>query len=164
MTAILEPPTVTTAEQPRPAPAPPAPPVPPRAPVPEARAPRRTRPVLPATGVRLVGVALLALLTIGTAVQPAPNGPEPVAPGWVVAIETGITVALLASLVGFALGRRWALTAGLVTGSGLLVLSVLCPSTGHHAVAGWWFAQLATSAAMVLLPAAALAGTRAART
>jgi hypothetical protein len=75
-------------------------------------------------------------------------------------LDTGISVALLAAVAGFVLGRRWALAAGTALGAGLLTGSLLCPALEHHVVAGWWFGQLAVGMAMLAVPAAALALTR----
>lgn len=138
MTAILEPRTTaptgtTSADQPvldlvttAPAPAPERTP----SPRPVDRTPRERR-VLSRTGLRLVGAALLGLLVLGIAVQPVADGPEPIAPFWVHAVDTVISVAMLAAVAGFVLARRWALWAGLTTGGGLLLMSSLCPTTGH---------------------------------
>ena len=59
------------------------------------------------------------------------------------ALGSLLLVALLSTLVGFWLRRRWGLAASLVA-SGLLVIStVMCPVFGHHAgVGAWWVVQL----------------------
>lgn len=166
MTAILEPPTVTAPPSPAPAvrPRPVLPPVapPPAAPErePEAREPGGRRTLTP-TGVRLVGAALVALFVLAYVIEPAPDGPEPVLSMAEEILFTAMTVLMVAALAGFLRGRRWALSAGLGF-SGLMVASIaLCPATGHHELAAWWFGQVVIGAAMVALPAAALARTRA---
>ena len=165
MTAILEPPTTTGRVEPAPAepavtPPPPAP-VPKPPPVAAARTRQpRARPPLTATGIRVIGTALAGLFTVGLVLEPPPDGADPVLPAWIGVLETGVTVALLASIAGFLLGRRWALGAGAAFGAGLLTASALCPTLDHHVLAGWWFGQLAVAAVMVALPAAALALTR----
>jgi hypothetical protein len=168
MTAILEPPTVTATGSPAPAPAarprPVLPPVipPPAAPPrePEAREPRVKRTLTP-TSVRLVGAALVALFVAALLIEPAPDGPEPVLSLAEQIIFTVMQVLMVVGLAGFVRGRRWALLAGLGFSSLLAVNIALCPTTGHHQLAGWWFGQVAIGAAMVALPALALARTRA---
>jgi hypothetical protein len=170
MTAILEPPTVTTgspapAARPQPVPPPAAPltsrpPAAPAPPVLMAPEPREKR-VLTPTGIRLVGVAMLAMIVAAELLQPAADGAEPVRPVWLETLYTVQTLALLAAAAGFLLGRRWALgSAVLVSGIGAFNVA-MCPATGHHVVAGWWFGQVALSAALLALPAAALLRTRA---
>jgi hypothetical protein len=168
MTAILEPPTTAT-ESPAPVvrqqpvlpPAAPPPVAPaPRPREPEAREPRVRRTLTP-TGVRLIGAALVALFTVGYVVEPAPDGSEPALSLTAQVLGTVMTVLLVAALVGFLRGRRWALPTSLAFGGLMAVNVALCPTTGHHELAGWWFAQVGVVAAMIALPALALARTRA---
>lgn len=88
-------------------------------------------------------VTWVALLTIGIAVEPPPDNPSAVDPWFVSALGSLLLVALLSTLVGFWLRRRWGLAASLVA-SGLLVIStVMCPLGGHHTgVGAWWVVQL----------------------
>ena len=175
MTAILEPPTVTATGAPAPAPAvrpqpvrepvrqqvrPPGvrPPVAP--PSEEAREPRVQRTLTP-TGVRLIGAALVALFTIAYLIEPAPDGPRPVLSLAEEIISTVMTIFMVAALAGFLRGRRWALLPALGFGGLLAVGVALCPTTGHHQLAAWWFGEVVIGAAMVALPALALARTRA---
>jgi len=120
----------------------------------------RHRPVLSALGTRIVGGVMLALYVAAVQVEPPPDGPQPVLPGWATVLVTVNVVTLYAAAAGFARGRRWGLRTGLAFGATTLTSVVLCPVLGHHQIAGWWFGQLAIGAAMVLLPAAVLAGTR----
>lgn len=139
-----------------------APPVlpPPVLAAPEPREPRARR-VLSATGIRLVGAAMLALIIVSDLLMPAADGAEPVRPVWLETLYTIQTVALLAAAAGFLLARRWALrSAVLVAGIGAFNVA-MCPAVGHHVVAGWWFGQVALAAALLALPAAALWRTRA---
>jgi hypothetical protein len=168
MTAILEPPTTAT-ESPAPVvrPQPVLPPVvpPPAAPVPGPREPEASEPrvlrTLTPNGVRLIGAALVALFTLGYVVEPTPDGPDPVLSTTAEILGTVMTILIVASLVGFLRGRRWALPTSLGLGGLMAVNVALCPSTGHHELAGWWFAQVGIVAAMIALPAVALARTRA---
>jgi hypothetical protein len=186
MTAILEPQSAQVGEQAPEAvrPVPPAPPVtraaplaqpaPVAAPAPVAQPapatqaapvrppdPPRVRQVLSARGIRFFGAAMIALYALGVAVQPAPNGPEPVAPWWADALNTVAFFGLLTVFAGTIAGRRWSLWTGLVTGASLLALSASCPLEGHHQVAAWWFVQMAVGAAMTVLPATLLRRTQA---
>ena len=153
----------------RPVPAPPvsrAAPARPPAPVTQAApvrppAPPRVRQVLSTRGVRLFGAAMIALYALGVAVQPAPNGPQPVAPWWADALNTVAFFGLLTVFAGSIAGRRWSLWTGLVTGASLLALSASCPLEGHHEIAAWWFVQMAVAAAMTVLPATLLRRTQA---
>jgi hypothetical protein len=124
-------------------------------------APPRIRPVLSTRGVRLFGAAMIALYALGVAVQPAPNGPQPVAPWWADALNTVTFFGLLTVFAGSIVGRRWSLWTGLVTGASLLALSASCPLEGHHEIAAWWFVQMAVAAAMTVLPATLLRRTQA---
>lgn len=172
MTALLEPqaPPQDTAPipaDPTPAPAPvlaapeaaPAP-----APAPERPGRLRTllaaRPDLTPTGVRLIGAALLVLFWAEYAVMPAADGPDQDIPTWAAVFVNVQTFALFAAVAGFAMGRRWALRPALLF-TGMEAVNIgLCPATGHHVIAGWWFAQVAIGAAMLLVPAVALLRTR----
>ena len=153
----------------RPVPAPPvtrAAPARPPAPVTQAApvrppAPPRVRQVLSTRGVRLFGAAMIALYALGVAVQPAPNGPQPVAPWWADALNTVAFFGLLTVFAGSIAGRRWSLWTGLVTGASLLALSASCPLEGHHEIAAWWFVQMAVAVAMTVLPATLLRRTQA---
>ena len=123
--------------------------------------PPRVRRVLSARGVRLFGAAMIALYTLGVAVQPAPNGPEPIAPWWADVLNTVAFFGLLTVFAGAIAGRRWTLWTGLVTGASLLALSASCPAEGHHEIAAWWFVQMAVAVAMTVLPATLLRRTQA---
>ena len=124
-------------------------------------APPRVRRVLSTRGVRLFGAAMIALYALGVAVQPAPNGPQPVAPWWADALNTITFFGLLTVFAGSIVGRRWSLWTGLVTGGSLLALSASCPAEGHHEIAAWWFVQMAVAVAMTVLPATLLRRTQA---
>jgi hypothetical protein len=166
MTAILEPPTTAPVEPavpPKPAPVDPA--IVPVRPAPVAtrsqppRAPR-TRPVLTPTGIRVLGGVLVALSVFGDLLAPTADGPRPELSGWVQLLAIGYVTVLMAALAGFALGRRWALGPALAFGALYALDVALCPATGHHQIGAWWYGQVAVGAVLLLLPVAALAGTR----
>jgi hypothetical protein len=182
MTAILEPPVMTpeaatrppAATRPaalptpaRPAPAaaaapvvpPAAPPV--AAPVRAERPPRRIFPMAHAS--RAVAALTLTAWTAAVLVEPTPNGPQPVPAGWEVLLSFTTLLVLGAAVWGLSSARRWGPAAGALNG-GLLVTSVaLCPVSGHHVIAGWWWAQLGLSAAMLAAPVGLLLARRAGR-
>ena len=124
-------------------------------------APPRVRRVLSTRGVRLFGAAMIAVYALGVAVEPTPNGPQPVAPWWADALGTIVFFGLLSVFAGSIAGRRWSLWAGQVTGAGLLAMSASCPIEGHHEIAAWWFVQMAVGVAMTVLPAVLLRRTQA---
>jgi hypothetical protein len=160
MTAILEPRSAQVDEQVVAAPPVPPPPLPQSAPA-RPPAPPRVRPDLSTRGVRVFGAAMIALYALGVAVQPVPDGPQPVAPWWANALNTVAFFGLLTVFAGTISGRRWSLWTGLVTGASLLALSASCPLEGHHEIAAWWFVQMAVGAAMTVLPATLLRRTQA---
>lgn len=133
---------------------------------PAGRRPSRARvlltakPVLPPTGVRLMGLALVALFWAALELEPAADGTNPTVTGWIAVLGTVQTIALLAGVAGFAMGRRWALWAG-VAFSGIGAVNIaMCPASGHHVISGWWYGQVAIGAVMLLLPALGLTRTR----
>jgi len=95
-------------------------------------------------------VAWVVLLAVGIAVEPPPTNPDAVDPWFVSALGTILLGALLATLAGLWLRRRWSLAASLVA-AGMLVLStVMCPVSGHHTgVGGWWVVQLGCGLGLV---------------
>jgi hypothetical protein len=95
-------------------------------------------------------VAWAVLLAVGIAVEPPPTNPAAVDPWFVSALGTLLLGALLTTLAGLGLRRRWSLAASLVA-AGMLVLStVMCPVSGHHTgVGGWWVVQLGCALGLV---------------
>jgi hypothetical protein len=158
MTAILEPQTApvevdetTVPVLPEPAPAPVVAPPP---------APPRVRQVLSRRGVRIYAVAMIALNVLAAGVQPAPDGPNPVAPWWADVLNTVLFLGVLTVIAGALTGRRWTLWTGLASGVSLFALSASCPLEGHHDIAAWWFVQMAAGVAMTVLPATLLRRTQ----
>jgi hypothetical protein len=128
----------------------------------------RTAPVVPPArpavgGVLPVWVAVVAgvlgpgLAVVRSLLEPAPPDPDAAVP--LVAMVIG--VAELGAWVGAAwagLFRRptallWAVGAALAA----VVGTVACPTTGHHSLGGWWYAELAVCVgALVAISVAAL--------
>jgi peptidoglycan/LPS O-acetylase OafA/YrhL len=105
---------------------------------------------IPARWAAIGAAAWVVLLTIGIAVEPAADNPNAVDPWYVSALGTVLLVAMVGMLAGFWLRRRWSLAASLLA-SGILVLStVMCPVSGHHAnVGAWWVVQLGCGLGLV---------------
>jgi hypothetical protein len=95
-------------------------------------------------------VAWVVLLGIGIAVEPPPTNPNAVDPWFVTALGMLFLTAVAGAFAGFWLRRRWSLAASLLA-SGLLVVStVACPASGHHAQVGaWWVVQLGCGLGLV---------------
>lgn len=116
----------------------------------------RRRPALSPRAVQLTGAATLLGYLAAVAVEPAPNGPQPVLPWWADAIGTATIVLLLASWLAMAAGRRSGLRLAAIAGTGLITQSALCPAVDHHLIAGWWWTQLGLTIAITVLATAVL--------
>jgi hypothetical protein len=98
----------------------------------------------------IAAVAWVVLLTVGIAVEPPPTNPNAVDPWFVSALGTLLLGALLTTLAGLWMRQRWSLAASLVAAAMLVVSTVLCPVSGHHAgVGGWWAVQLGCGLGLV---------------
>lgn len=75
-------------------------------------------------------VAWVVLLAVGIAVEPPPTNPAAVDPWFVSALGTLLLGALLTTLAGLGLRRRWSLAASLVAAGLLVVSTVMCPVSG----------------------------------
>jgi hypothetical protein len=102
---------------------------------------RLLEPITPRWSV-IGAAAWVVLLGVGIAVEPPPTNPNAVDPWFVNALGTILLVALLATLAGFWLRRRWSLAASLVAAGMLVVSTLMCPVSGHHAIGAWWVVQL----------------------
>jgi len=95
-------------------------------------------------------VAWVVLLAVGIAVEPPPTNPNAVDPWFVSALATLLLGALLTTLAGLGMRRRWSLAASLVAAGMLVVSTVMCPVSGHHTgVGGWWVVQLGCGLGLV---------------
>jgi hypothetical protein len=126
----------------------------------EARPPatRKTRrvPSGPSAQRWLAG-AIITVLAIGIAVEPRPNGPQPVAPLWADVIAYATVMASFLAIFALLVGNQWGSRLAIVTAVGLLTLSATCPLSGHH-IMGWYtYVQLVLSAGL-LVAASTVAG------
>jgi hypothetical protein len=88
-------------------------------------------------------VAWVVGLAIGIAVEPPAANPNAVDPWFVSALGTILLVSLFTTLAGLSRRRRWSLAASLVAAALLVVSTVMCPVSGHHAnIGAWWVLQL----------------------
>jgi hypothetical protein len=102
-------------------------------------------------------VAWVVLLEVVRAVQPPAADPDAVDPWFVTALGTIFLVALLSAFAGFGMRRRWGSAVSLLASGLLLVSTVMCPVSGHHAgVGAWWVVQLGCALALVTISALGL--------
>jgi hypothetical protein len=104
------------------------------------------------TAVMLAAVWYV-LFVIGTALEPSVATPTP---GWLVAVSVGFFSVLAVMAVGLLARRRWGVLAGLGAAGIFTALAVACPTSGHHAIAPWWFGQMACALGLVAASAVAL--------
>lgn len=96
------------------------------------------------TTAATVGVAWYALFMISSALEPRTSHDVPVIG---VVIGAALLGAMLATAIGLAMSRRWGLVAAVGASGLLLAATVACPTTGHHTIGAWWFAQMACALA-----------------
>jgi hypothetical protein len=112
------------------------------------RAGRLLEPITPHWAV-IGPAAWVVLLAVGIAVEPPATNPNAVDPWFVSALGTVLLVALASTFAGFWLRRRWSLAASLVAAGMLVVSTLMCPVSGHHAIGAWWVVQLGCGLGLV---------------
>jgi hypothetical protein len=123
-----------------------------RRPTPGARTPLEVRlqEQVAARWAVTVGAAWVVLFTTGVAVEPPPANPDAVDPWFVGALGAVLLAALVTTLAGLWLRRRWGLAASLAAAGMLVASTLLCPVSGHHAgVGAWWVVQLGCGLGLV---------------
>lgn len=104
---------------------------------------------IPARQAAIAAATWVVLLAVGIAVEPPPVNPDAADPWFVSALGTLLMGALVTAFAGFWQRRRWSLAASLAA-AGMLVLStILCPVSGHHAIGAWWAVQLGCGLGLV---------------
>jgi hypothetical protein len=96
-----------------------------------------------------IAAAIPTVIIIGTAVEPAANGPEPTAPLWADLLAGSTALVALWAVVALIAVHRSGLLLAAVTGAGLLTLAVTCPMSGHHVVGTYTYVQSALSGALL---------------
>jgi hypothetical protein len=109
---------------------------------------RLLEPITPRWAV-IGSAAWVVLLAVGIAVEPPPTNPNAVDPWFVSALGTVLLVALASTFAGFWLRRRWSLAASLVAAGMVVVSTIMCPVSGHHAIGAWWVVQLGCGLGLV---------------
>ncbi len=104
------------------------------------------------------------LLMMISAAQAPPDGSHPTLPAWAAAMNVVADLALLGTIVGFAVRQRWSLLTSTAS-AGLWTVAVLaCPLVDHHETLGAaWGGALITSAALTAASAALFARGRTSR-
>ena len=125
---------------------------------PAGHAPLGTRLQEPITGQQaLIGAVGWAVgLAVGIAVEPPATNPNAVDPWFVSALGTVLLAALLSTFTGLWLRRRWSLAASVVAAGMLMLSTVLCPVSGHHAIGAWWVVQLGCGLGLAMASALGL--------
>jgi hypothetical protein len=133
-------------------------------PLPPASPPRRRIAIADQISGRLVAIMSVAWVCafVVQAIQPPPDDPHVALPAWAVGVNTVHVVALLATIVGFAVSQRWALLASATAAASWAVGVTACPLVNHHETVGLaWGVALVTSLGIAV--ASALAFARASR-
>jgi peptidoglycan/LPS O-acetylase OafA/YrhL len=100
-----------------------------------------------------LGVTWWVMTLAAGALEPETHHEVPV-------IATVLNVVMWGLILGMAVGlvarRRWGFAVSLGAAAVATAASVACPTTGHHAIGGWWFAQMACVLVLVGASVAAL--------
>jgi hypothetical protein len=96
-----------------------------------------------------LGIGWPIVMALSLAIEPAPTNPEAAVPlivnlgGWVLLLAMGATAVAAARRLPTAIG--FSALAGAVA----LAFTISCPASGHHALAAWWFGELALTVGML---------------
>ncbi len=106
---------------------------------------------------RLLAVAFAVAYMVCPSVEPDPNGPDPVMHWWHAAVDCASIAAICVAVVALWRGTRRSPAFGVAAGVGMVVETVLCPSSGHHALGWWTWVQAALSAGVLATSAVLVA-------
>jgi hypothetical protein len=90
-----------------------------------------------------LAAAIIVVIGIGLAIEPAPDGPEPIGPVWLDVLAVVAFVTPLFAIIALIAVQWSGVWLTLLTGAGLFLLAVLCPVSGHHVPGPHIYAQLA---------------------
>lgn len=90
-----------------------------------------------------LAAAIVVVIGIGLAIEPAPDGPEPIGPVWLDVLAVVAFVTPLFAIIALIAVQWSGVWLALLTGAGLFLLAVLCPVSGHHVPGPHIYAQLA---------------------
>lgn len=105
--------------------------------------------------VRALFAAWLVLYPVGALLEPAPADPDAGTPLAITLLGLVLMASWVAAAAGLAQRRRYGATASLLAAGCVFVAAAGCPASGHHAIGGWWYAQMAGATALVALSALA---------
>ena len=108
----------------------------------------------------VLGLGWPLVMALSVAIEPAPSDPEATVPLVVQAGGMVLLLAMAATAVAAAMRRPAAIGLSAVAGIVSLAFVVSCPGSGHHSLAAWWFGELALTAGMLGVTAAAYGRTR----
>lgn len=112
-------------------------------------------PMRPAWALGLAAAWVL-LFPAAVALEPVPAEPSAPEPWYALAIGLVLLAGLGGVIAGCAVRRRWAAAASLVAAGAFGLGVILCPSTGHHSMGAWWFAEAAAATGLAGVSVAAL--------
>lgn len=116
--------------------------------------PRKRRPsgtrrwqFTPATSWSLAAAIPLALV-IAVVVEPEANGPQPIAPIWLSALSVATMMAAILA-VGLLVTVQWSgVWLAAFSGAGMVLLTALCPVSGHHVSGAYTYVHFALFVAL----------------
>ena len=109
----------------------------------------------------VLGLGWPLVMALSVAIEPAPTNPDAAVPLLVQVGGMALLLAMAATAVAAALRRPGAVGLSAVAGVVSLAFVISCPGSGHHALAAWWFGELALTVGMLGVTAAAYGAQRA---
>jgi hypothetical protein len=95
-----------------------------------------------------LAAAIPIALAIAVAVEPEANGPEPIAPIWLDALAV-LTMMAAVLAVGLLVAVEWSgVWIATFSSAGMVLLTALCPVSGHHVSGTYTYVQFAVFGAL----------------